>query len=183
MRLSATQIDIFQLCPRKWDWQYVKKIPLPPNRSQALGSRVHEILESYNRDGTVPDRNETFQFETDDRIFFPGRVALLALPRLPKPGTGKVEGEFIIKAKAADYLGYIDLETEDRIIDFKTTSDPKRWAKTPETLQHDPQAIIYAMKKLLDSKVNRVILEWLYLKTSGTGKPWPVIIEVERAHV
>jgi hypothetical protein len=61
--------------------------------------------------------------------------------------------------------------------DHKTTSD-LQWAKTPEDLLTDPQAVIYA-KNEGDTDVD---LLWIYYQTKKTRKSLPVLQTLTRDH-
>ena len=43
--VSASEIEVFDLCPRKWAFSYIENKRPPSNDSAALGTRVHAILE------------------------------------------------------------------------------------------------------------------------------------------
>ena len=45
--LSFTQIDTYQLCPLKYKYQYVLKIPTNPAGQASLGTTVHNALEQF----------------------------------------------------------------------------------------------------------------------------------------
>jgi len=45
--LSFTQIDTYQLCPLKYKYQYVLKIPTVPGGQASLGTTVHNTLEQF----------------------------------------------------------------------------------------------------------------------------------------
>lgn len=45
--LSFTQIDTYQLCPLKYKYQYILKIPTNPAGQASLGTSVHNTLEQF----------------------------------------------------------------------------------------------------------------------------------------
>jgi CRISPR/Cas system-associated exonuclease Cas4 (RecB family) len=77
---SASQIDAYSQCPRKWAWRRLDGIKTEPKPSLALGIAVHEQLEHYLAEGKELD------LTTDA-----GRIALAGLHYLPKPGTPGLE--------------------------------------------------------------------------------------------
>jgi len=49
MRLSASQIQTFTECQRKWAWRVLDGVEEPPNKAAELGGQVHAELEKYLR--------------------------------------------------------------------------------------------------------------------------------------
>ena len=43
--LSASQIAMFQRCPKQWEFRYVKKMKMPPTGPMVMGSAVHSGIE------------------------------------------------------------------------------------------------------------------------------------------
>lgn len=158
-RLSASQIATFRDCARKWAWGKIEKVPQAPNRYAELGSRVHEVLENWLRDGTpFPDTKE-------------GRIAASGIAHLPMPGVAEVEGDFQLSLASADFTGRIDAQFLENgvpvILDHKTTSG-LQWAKTAEDLRVDVQAMIYAAHALEKYDTTAVQLRWVYYLTDET---------------
>ena len=75
MRLSASQIETFSNCPRKWAWRYLEGVEDEPNKSAELGRAIHAELEKYLRGESIDFTSET------------GYIAASGLEHLPKPGT------------------------------------------------------------------------------------------------
>lgn len=46
-RLSYTQIDTFKMCPLKYNYRYLLKIPTPPLHTTSFGSSIHETLKDF----------------------------------------------------------------------------------------------------------------------------------------
>lgn len=174
-RVSATQISTWEECERKWGWKYIAKIPSPPSASAALGSETHAQLERYLTTG------EAFDFTKAS-----GEIAAAGLEHLPAPMTPgmEVEVEFAFKSPRTGitYMGFKDVElapdaTPDGVpcvIDHKTTSNIKLWAKTSEDLRTNVQAQLYAadtLRKLPDvTPETPVDLKWIYYQTKGARK-------------
>jgi hypothetical protein len=158
-RLSASQIDTYRLCPRKWAWGYIARIKTPPNRFAALGTAVHKVLEDWLQRGVPPRRDS----ET-------GQIALAGLKFLPAPGQAVVEGRFYwdLPDEAFDLVGVMDWrDTCDgvpRVGDHKTTGDFK-WVKAPGDLIEDVQATIYAKRALVQTGAPAVKGRWVYYRT------------------
>ena len=47
MKLSKSKINTYLKCPKEFEFQYIKKIEVPPNKYMALGSDVHLIAEKF----------------------------------------------------------------------------------------------------------------------------------------
>jgi hypothetical protein len=176
MRLSASQIQTFTDCQRKWAWRILEGIEEPPNKSAELGRAVHAQLEKYLTGGAIDFTAET------------GYIAASGLHHLPAPGSPGllVEQEFHFEGPSGHtYLGYKDLEVPKTgaivaapaadndigiVYDHKTTSDLK-WQKTEEQLRSDIQATLYAVdyfRKHPDEP--QLELRWVYYQTKNTKK-------------
>ena len=162
--ISASQIDAFQECARRWHAHYVEGEPREPETdATARGTRVHKILELYDKEGRKIDAT------TDD-----GLIAQQAEPYLFTPKSGLAEFEFNLDSVGVNspvwwtYTGKIDyLKENGRYVrDYKTTSDFK-YAKPIEVLQVDPQAILYGSValELQGTEKEPVDFSWLYLRT------------------
>jgi len=145
--VSASQIDTFRQCPRKWAWQYIEHVPREEARAFALGSRVHEILEEYYISGKAPDTKEIWSWKKERKLFYPGAVALTMI-KIPFDPRSEVELGFEEEVDGVTYVGKIDLNWVTagvlEILDHKTSSDPVKWGKTEEALEHDTQKIVYS---------------------------------------
>ena len=183
MRLSASQVQTFVDCQRKWSWRYVEGVEDLPSPAAELGRAVHAELEKYLHGGEIDFTTEI------------GYIAAAGLEHLPKPGTPglHIEEEFHFEGPSGhSYLGYKDLEEPGAVTDHKTTSD-LRWQKTPEDLKTDIQATLYAVDYFRKyPEENDVELRWVYYQTRNTRKSaitrlrvhqeetWKRFLEIER---
>lgn len=174
--VSPSQIETWdetrEGCNRKWGWRYIAGIKAEPTGSAQLGSSVHAMLERYLQFGELPDQSTR-----------EGQIASAGLHLLPEPSKSIiVEDEFTFRSPAGFlYGGRVDFQYHLPggfqgsgppvwvVGDHKTTGDFK-WMKTPDKLQHDPQAIIYGANSLLLSGDDQVALHWVYYRTRGTPK-------------
>jgi hypothetical protein len=164
--VSASEIEVFDMCPRKWAFGYVEGKRLPPNDSAALGTRVHAILEKWLKEGTAPD---TWTPE--------GEIAASGLHLLPAPKTpGLVTEEgFYFTSQRAWYTGFKDFRYRDvngliHVGDHKTTKS-FTWAKSPEEILCHSQALIYAVDEFYKNpNDDRLALDWIYYRTTGSKK-------------
>ena len=183
MRLSASQIQTFTDCQRKWGWRYLDGIEEPPNPAAEKGRAVHAALEQYLSGWQIDFTTEI------------GYIAASGLEHLPKPGTPGllIEQEFHFEGPSGHtYLGYKDLEEPGIVTDHKTTSD-LRWQKTAEELRDDIQATLYAVDYFRKHPEEpHVGLRWVYYQTKNTKKSavthirvaqpetWQRFLEIER---
>lgn len=164
--VSASEIETFDLCPRRWAFIYIEQKRPPPNDSAALGTRVHAILEKWLKDGAAPD---TWTAEGD--------IAASGLHLLPAPRTSTLvtEGQFRFTSKRAWYTGFKDFRYRDasgliHVGDHKTTK-AFTWAKSPEEILCHPQALIYAVDEFFKNpNDDRLALDWVYYRTTGARK-------------
>lgn len=180
IRVSASQIDNFRRCRRKWALEKIAGVQAPPNRYAEHGLAVHKALEAWARSGTpLPD---------DDV----GATAMPAVRHVPEPGREDVDCEtffdFRLPNVDAVVRGFIDQvhwgdEGQVVVRDYKTTGNLS-YAHTAESLARDTQATLYAYAALehLFSGAEHVDLEWLYLQrvksTDGRGRAHPVRLRV-----
>ena len=127
--VSPSQIKTWRSCNRKWHFEKVGGIRQPTTESQQLGTDVHSILEHYVENGTVIPDN------------YAGQIAKAALPMVNT--NSKCEHQFTLPlVEGILATGRIDFTHVGIIEDLKTTSS-MRYAKKPEELKSDPQAIMY----------------------------------------
>ena len=185
--LSASQIGTYIDCKRKWGWRYLTGYKDPPAASAQVGSRTHELLELYLTHGTPPNYKEVLELvnaKGEKKTYEPGRIAEAFLPFLPAPGPHlDIEAEFW----HAYYYGKVDVaylsETGVPVVmDHKTTSNIKLYAKTEDDLLADPQAMIYADVAMERTGSNEAYLVWNYGSTSKPYKVKRVALKVLREH-
>lgn len=169
---SATQVDTYLLCPRKWAWQKIDGLAAPPSPALALGSAVHAELEGWLRDG-----------KPLNLLSEAGQIAMAGLHHLPAPGTPGllIEEPYELTLGGYTFRGAKDWQILDRrppvVGDHKTTKD-FRWAKTPEVLKRDVQACLYAADAMVRANSIECDLQWTYFKTSGSRDSKPVHLRV-----
>lgn len=189
MRLSATQIDTYQQCPRKWAWRYVEKVKPPKHPKTQLGGRCHEVLEGWLEARTPLDLDETVQLEIKGKLktYYPGRIVQPALVHLPPPSAWlNVEEEIRMTIDGIEFIGYVDLAWQDAaskyiIQDHKTCSSFK-WMQEKD-LRTDTQATIYAAHRMAQRGLSEVSLKWVYMKTEGRPAARPLEQIVTRKSV
>lgn len=177
---SVSQIETFELCPRKWALQKIDGIETPSNKFAVLGDKCHVVLERYLKKGVPVDPHTEV-----GRIVFPG---LKYLPLPMTPGM-RVEEWFSIEFGVAAYRGLKDVEIlrpknsrYPLVLDHKTTRN-LAWKKTPERLVVDTQAGVYSADCMQKTKEDFVDLHWQYYKTEGKPFSEPVETRITRNQV
>lgn len=199
--ISYSQIRLYQACPKKYYYTYVKKIPVPVNDKLFLGVVFHSVIEYYflekiNGSELSPEallerfadtfaslqkeqevawegpREETFKRGTAFVKYFMRHVAPAVNPLM-------VEKELVADLPGIDVplKGVIDLvETDFSITDFKTTT--ARWSKTKIKNQY-LQVVIYRylFEKSFGDVISSLRFKILYAKNPTTVKHQEVIIK------
>lgn len=168
--LSATEIDIFDTCRRKWGYQYMDGIRRMPSKSAELGSAVHLVLQNYLTGSRIDVKTQE------------GRIANAGLFLLPKalPKTN-VERSIFFKHDENIFHGYIDfyenIGSQKWLIGDHKTCSSFRTALTSEQLKTNIQANIYAQWAFKELGAEEVKLNWVYYRTKG--KPEARLVETE----
>lgn len=155
--LSPSQHSTFVECNRLWGLKYLGQHPERAKKGTLIGKRMHRQLELYYKKGRVPDQ------DTQEGI-----CATALLKHLPLPGPERLpERKFRFEWDGVFWRGSKDLTDieylgDPEVTDFKSTSDLK-WAKTPEMLLTDVQAVTYALEEMLRSNLTRVRMKWAYV--------------------
>jgi hypothetical protein len=169
MKLSASQVETFRLCKRKWAYKALDKIYEPSGPGAEKGDRVHKAIEAYLLTGVLPDAT------TEEGAIALSGVHLQPTPR-PKNVSLRVEEKREFATQAAQWMGRVDAAYKDPdgievIHDHKTTKS-KKWAKTPEDLCTDVQANLYAHSSMRFN--TQVRARWVYHLTGEKRDAWAV---------
>jgi hypothetical protein len=185
--ISASQIETFRLCKRKWAYNKIDRIPAAQNSSAALGEEAHKHRENWLIHGTPPP--------ADTKA---GKLALVGLEHLPPPGIALVEQpldfRYPLDDKIVRVTGRIDFLIPNQdptrlwgepgvpvVGDHKTTAG-EIWAKTPEALLGgDAQAAIYSAFALATFNASAVDLHWSYMIKGSSPKEKQVRARMTRA--
>lgn len=188
IHVSASQIKTYRECVRKWALEKIAGLRGPETVSQKLGKDVDDnYLQPYLRDGKPIDKSTRA-----------GAIAASGLDWLPQPKWRGLEVQkkvvLVSPTRKFQYLGYKDLwlpyggqpgffDEKPVVGDFKTTKSIRKWALNEEGLRKDPQAVIYAVNAILETKSKEINLSWLYLQTEGTPIALPTQITVHTDEV
>lgn len=151
-RVSATQLKVAQLCPRKWWYERVSDLPpIPPTAAMLQGKAIHEQVEAWLKEGTRP---------TDARAAALALQYPAGLIRTSPHVHSEREVDLHLELPVP-LLGFVDLLDARalphtvEVVDFKTTSG-WQYAKTTEELQEDLQMVPYARWVLEQYRPNAV---------------------------
>jgi RecB family exonuclease len=170
---SASQVETFRKCARRWYWNKILRYPDPKHPSALLGQRIHRSGELYLKQKPVPVLKEK-----DEEL-----LAQTLISVLPAPDTRyliEYQIEMPTYEGGPTFTGYIDFLDPDRvnandedeplIQDQKTRSD-FRYAKKPQELLVDPQMVSYAKWAFRVGKhLKTVLVRHLYLRTKAAGR-------------
>lgn len=186
--LSVSQLKQFSLCPRRWYFAKVRRLPEPETKAQAVGVEGHAQLEHYLRTG-------------EDVL---GDVARAGRHLLPVPGEDLLVEESFgtpspLTADGVPLVGYIDLINPRRltqgvlrVTDHKFLSNVARYAATPANLadastEAGLQMVGYGVWAALSAArfpgVRMLELEHLYFQTRGAKRAESVLAVVSVEHV
>ena len=182
--VSASAIQTFQDCQRKFFSRYILREREPGTAATELGSEIHDYLETYILTGAIPDTSTSA-----------GSLASLALEHIPAPMTENVGAEIdldalpLTDACVVPFRGFIDLlDTRDEkniiLTDYKTSSNVKKYGKSPSDLAENTQMVIYA-KHVFDNftEAETLTIRHIYLQTKGAPLCKVVSVEVSKEQI
>lgn len=127
---SASQLDKFGECQRRWAFIYRGGTREPSSDGATAGTKTHELLELPTHDVTA--RWKKYQIG-----------ALAAKLRASKPeGEFRQEEEFNVEIAGLPFTGRIDWLNATVLGDWKTTSKPQ-YIKSIEELETNTQRLLY----------------------------------------
>jgi hypothetical protein len=193
--VSASQVQNFRRCARKWHWEKIGGFKFRGSYATRRGTAIHHGIETYLKTGEIvkyvavnretgkveyttagPVEDHLLDSKREDRevdVFQVERFVNAAKKYLPEPGS-EMGIEFKVQMATTEggppWIGYIDLLTEEEIKDYKTSSDIRRYSKTPEELENDVQQNAYAKFVFDNSDRDEVPVSLVYLETRNKVK-------------
>lgn len=174
IEISPSALSTWNECHRKFGFKYISKIPAPSGRGAELGTAIHKQIEQYMA-------GDALDFQANPQA---AEVAAGFIPHLPPSTVSEEKFKFLFPhgdEHPVWFTGRIDFyhyEPQFRVVlvgDFKSTKSIAKYAKTPEQLDRDPQAVIYSKQGLLKfADAESVRLRWLYGQTQGAKRVLPV---------
>lgn len=149
-------------CQRRWWYRYVQGLDEPQSGNQFLGESLHALIEARLT-------QQEINMQTDPEangLYLAGETMI---EDVAKRRIIAVEASVLGYSLAGVKVqGYCDVVTEDGIIDWKTSSDIKRYGKTAEDLATDTQMVMYA--RAFHSDRNYVKLAHGQFQTKGNKR-------------
>jgi RecB family exonuclease len=182
-RVSASQVETYKTCPRKWYFQSILKIPQIETEALKNGTEIHAEIEKYLLTGIIDQSSKWY------------KLVEMAQPHLPKaPVTTDIKVEHWIEQPTYDggplWVGKIDMidlsnSEQINILDNKTCKN-FTYAQKTDTLGLTTQMNAYAHYALFGKEWvtgNTLKLTHLYLQISVDGKAKVVQCEVDKEQV
>ena len=177
--VSASSIELYRSCPRKWYYRYLLGHKSKPTEAMLRGTKVHEVLEEYLLNGTTPSgRSQVAKIAAPGIELLPARnptlqriespLSVYTIPNLPVPFKG--------------FIDLLDLTDGVHILDHKTTSNLDKWTKTEEELATNTQLIIYArhvLEHYPEAEEARLTHVYYQTKTPYGAKRVSVVVKRE----
>jgi len=192
--VSASQLKLYQLCPRSWYLKHVLRVPDDQGAGGlylTLGNDFDRLVQLHVRDGVTGDSGAPK---------LANRQLTEAGRHLPLPRTAEVQFSYDIDAGGFHVRGKPDIRRPAWVKDTKTTSDrgPGRGkdkdsppyaltdAHTPggnvRPLADDVQARLYAWCEFqLDPALASVYAEWVYVSKADCPVCWTSAVDFDRA--
>lgn len=188
--LSASKIDTFLSCPRKYAFQHLQNLTTTQAKSAALGEAVHFLLEQFGK-GLDPFNPLTLKADgkawdaalSEDEKATAKKLLDLAVKEgfVQVDPTAHYEKQFKLNYAGATFTGYIDVQSEIKdntvlITDYKTCKDTRfNQSDDPDSdkyLANAWQMRLYCIKAALNdfkTKLNpdsTFIIRHIYLVTA-----------------
>lgn len=173
---SPSQLATFKSCQRKWYFDKVLGFRPPQTQSQIVGTEIHAENERFIKMGEQPMNPR----------------ALEAIRWLPKNKAHLISERPIDRAlhiPERRFVGFVDLTDlsdaqQPHVLDYKTTSDVAKYAKTDYQLEGDLQLNAYAFDTLdLAPKATHVKVSHLYIQTRKAIRSTLVSAVIPRVQV
>jgi hypothetical protein len=186
---SPSQIKTYRECTRKWALTKIANLRTPSSKSMELGKDVDDNqLQPYLRDARPFDLHREVEGTNTAAIAASGMAFLPP----PKWRGLEVQKHFVFESPSKlgfGYQGYLDVwlpfggapgfnDELPTVMDFKTTKSIRKWALDEESIKTDPQAMIYSVWAILETKTKELNLNWLYMQTEGTRIARPTQVKV-----
>lgn len=174
---TASKIETFELCPRKWAWASIEGLKRKDTESSALGDAIHGQLEAWLREGRALDLTTPA-----------GQIALSGVHLLPKPRTPglDVEAWYGLQVGGHRFRGKKDWQRlglpVPEVGDHKSTKKTL-YVKSADDLRTDVQAALYAADAMHRTGAHACDLVWVYYLTKGPRRAKRVHLRVTRDDV
>lgn len=177
VRASPSSIDAFDDttpfgCERRWHYSYVQGIREPESPSQNLGTSLHLAIDNYIN-GCLA-RVVKPAVRVVEPVQPVGALFLAIKPVVDSiiPDVVATEHNMQLNIDGVEINGRLDVETKTGVLDWKTTSDFKQYAKTPGQLRTATPMVLYGSwvhkrRKEAGTALPVYDLEHVYVQTKG----------------
>lgn len=140
---SASQIETFEMCNRKWWYNKRLKLKVPPTKDTNIGSAVHGEIERYFEDGDESKLGIIAKHGLPKLRELRARNPQIELSIGKDKRKGLGTGSPLITLAGLPGEGFIDVYLPFEVWDHKTTGQMK-YAKTADELRMANQLVLYA---------------------------------------
>jgi hypothetical protein len=163
-------------CERRWYYKYVEKRVEPEQPHLQRGVRFHALIEKYLKGEMTGEAQEGEEVG----LFLAGQHIIDKVKPLVRGVEVQVSG--LVADIPLHIKSKCDVVLADGILDWKTSSDIRRYGKTPEQLAVDNQLVIYA--RCIHPTLEHVRLAHGYFQTAkGRSRSELVETVVTKKHL
>ena len=188
--VSASQIQLYQRCPRAWAYKYRFGQRDPETAAMKLGKEIHASLEAYLQGEIRGEDLHPRARPALDKCYldFPYIRRLLVEQPIHRGTTDNPQAlTSDLYIAGVPVVGFVDLFVHSQgeraaIWDHKTTSDWK-WAKTSDQLRYDTQQLLYAAWALKTFDLDEIEVGHIQYLTKGAPESRRVSTILTRDHV
>lgn len=184
--VSASQLQAFLECPRRWYERWVLKNPAPTTPAMLRGTAIHKEIEHFLKTGEVRIDGEYIDIARAVSEALTGLGIVRDEPKI------MAEQKFVLNVlDGVEWVGYVDIvdyrDSVIHIIDTKTRGDFK-YNKSEAELANDLQLNSYAYWALTDARFKdhnqeMIRVSHLYALTQGVARTELVGVNISRDHV
>ena len=158
--LSVSSVQLFARCPVQWKRRYVDGLAEPPSPPMSFGKAFALALEAHHRGRDADTAFVRAHAETKNAN--PGAehgLRLLDLYRERFNFDGEPEAKFSLylpdrEQVPVPILGFMDLEREDEVVEFKTSRNP--WTQARADSEYQSAVYGWAFQRRHRKRVNAV---------------------------
>ncbi len=165
MRFSPSALALYDMCPRRWAYKAIARLPEPPRAASDLGTNTHNVIDKYS--------NRESLAGADPKAVLCAQGALKIVQNdIEKGYQAKVEDSIEFDFEGNTFIGRIDRVTFEPSVtvvrDWKTCKT-FNYSLKPEELAENEQSVVYSWAQY-ERGATFVKNEWVYLSTGTPGK-------------
>jgi hypothetical protein len=195
--ISATSINTYNECPKKWQYKYQYKLLEPDNPAFIIGTAFHKAVEMYHSPLNSSYKNDDEILEELKKTVMPNktkeeidRYACVRKmfekykenPLILDSDEQKMEYQFSIPlnsllGESINLFGYIDRITDKQIVDYKTTSQDYTDEELAKNIQTDIYSYVFWREK---EKMPEVVYYVMNKKKANNKSYKPQVFILQR---